>query len=288
MALTKTQPQTPATDAAAAVKSVGSFESMDETTAGATAANDPPFEPTTPTPAAATPAAAPAPVTAIAVKPVAAVAVQVDTGAFSREVEAMKDGANFDYGNFDVFKGNNGDIMVTGGAKLGRWVKGSMVAWREKFEISPGSQSDKSKGAVAYSADGKTIDSVIDTKVYGMWIGKNVDDYVNYLKSDGDYPNAKKSKYVDVAFAVHDCDSTAGKDRIGTVIQVTLAPSSIPSFAKYQEQLNMKAKAVARKIPGFTVPENPFDFFFVREVVTKDGNTWTKLRVETKLPAEFN
>jgi len=287
MALTKTQPQTPASDAAAAVTSVGSFEAMDETTTGTPAANDPPFEPTTPPAAtAAAPAPAQAPVTAIAVKPAGTVAVKADTGAFAREVAEMKGAANFEYGNFDVFKGNNGEIMVTNGLKLGRWVKVSMVAWDEHTEISPGSKSDKSKGAVGYSKDGLTIDHIIDSKEYGDWVGRKVDDYVNFLRSS-DYPEAKKSKFVDVAAVVHDTDSAAGKAKVGEVIQVTLTQTSIPSFAKYQEQLNMKAKAFARGIPGIKLPENPFDFYFLREVTTKGDNTWTKLKVVTTLPTDL-
>lgn len=290
MALTKPTPQDgaaatpttagPATVAAAAVKSAGSFESIDETTAGTEAANEPAAEAAAPavTPAASVPAVA-APAGAVVVS------TRAEASAFQKEVEAMKGAADFSYGNYPVFKGNNGEIMQTGGDKLGRWVKVSMIAWDDHTEVSPGSKSEKSKEAVAYSNDGIVIDSVIGKDEYGSWVGKKVTDYVEFLKNDGDYPEASASRFVDIACVVHESDS---EDKFnGEIIQITLTKSSIPSFQSYQEQLVGKAKAVARGIPGVKLPADPFTFYFLRDVTTKGDNTWTKLKVVSVLPAKL-
>jgi hypothetical protein len=191
MALTKPVPQTAPAPAAEAVKSVGTFEAMDETTVAQPAANDA-------DPAAAPAAPAAAPVPAVQVTGTLATSNRAQASAFAKEVEEMKGAADFRYGNFKVFKGNNGEIMETGGAKLGRWVKVSMIAWDEHYEISPGSKSEKSKEAVGYSKNGLTIDSIIGSD-YARFIGTPVDDYVKYLQNDGDYPEAKKGRFIDIA-----------------------------------------------------------------------------------------
>jgi hypothetical protein len=84
---------------------------------------------------------------------------------------------------------------------------------------------------------------------------------------------------------VHEADSEDSFN--GEIIQVTLSQSSIPSFASYQETLVMKARAAARGIPGIKIPEDPFTFYFLRDVTTKGDNTWTKLKVLTSLPAKI-
>lgn len=284
MALTKSvaqnpavaQPTTPTTPVAAAVKPVPGFESMEDTTAEA--AND----------TSATPPVTPAPAAAVAVIAPVSAAVALSTraegSAFAKEVEAMKGAANFDYGNYDVFKGINGNIKGTGDniASLGRWVKVSMVAWDDRIQISPGSDTAAAKDCVAYSKDGKTIDSVIGDK-YRPWLGKSVDEYITFLKNN-DWMNAKKSTYVDVACIVHTGESKAAKEMAGEVICITLSQSSTPSFKSYQEKLNMKAKALARGIPGVQLPADPFTFYFGTEPASKDGKDWTKLKVSDKQP----
>lgn len=209
---------------------------------------------------------------------------RADAGAFAQEVEAMKGAADFAYGNYKVFKGNNGEIMETNGVKLGRWVKVTMLAWDDHYEVSPGSKSDKSKDYVAYSKDGLTIDSVVGEKLVD-WVGKSVKDYVNFLQEEADYPQARASRFVDIASLVHEAENEESLN--GEVIQVTLSKSSIPSFESYQQSLIMKAKAAAKGHTFVKIPEDPFTFYFIREVVTKGENTWTKLRVATALPAKL-
>lgn len=268
MALTKPTPQKPATDAAEAVKPAGSFETMDETTTSKSAAND------------TESAVAPAPATAVVTLS------KGEASAFAREVTDMKGGADFSYGNYAVFKGINGNIKGTGDnkANLGRWVKVSMIAWDDRIQISPGSDTDKAKECVAYSKDGTTIDSVIGRDKYGSWVGKSVNDYIEHLK-DSDWPHAKASRYIDVACVVHEGETKAAKELAGEIICISLSSSSIPSFAQYQEKLNMKAVAIKRGIPGVVIPADPFTFYFGTEAASKDGKDWTKLKVTDKQPS---
>lgn len=205
---------------------------------------------------------------------------------FQREINAMQGASDFSYGNFRVFKGNNGEIAESGGdqATLGRWAKVRLMAWDSHHEVSPGEQSESSKSFVAYSKDGKTIDSVIGEE-QKAWIGRAVTDYLEYLRTKEEFTNAGSRRFVDMA-----CALMAAEDEdapIGEVIQVTLSQSSIPAFSKYQEQLTNKARCVAMGLPGFTLPSDPFTFFLVREVAKKNENKWTKLKIESTLPAKL-
>lgn len=203
---------------------------------------------------------------------------------FKSEVEAMKGAFNFDYGNFDSYKGNNGEILQTGSGDdtFGRWVKGRMIGWDEHYEVSPGEKSGSSKDFVAYSKDGKTIDYVIGEE-QREWVGKSVAEYVQYLKDGEDFAKASSRHFIDVAFAVLGADN-GDAEGIGKVVQITLSKSSIPAFSKYQEGLKSAARCVEMGLPGFTIPADPFTFYFIREVAKKGDDNWTKLRIEQTLP----
>lgn len=205
---------------------------------------------------------------------------------FQKEVQAMKDASDFSYGNYPVFKGNNGEIAESGGdeASLGRWAQVRLLSWSDHYEISPGEQGASTKDFVAYSKDGKTIDSVIgeDQKKF---VGSSVDEYLKYLKEEEEFANAKVRRFVDTACALLATDS--GDGPIGTVIQVTLSESSIPAFSKYQQSLQDNARCVAMGLPGFSLPEDAFTFYFLREVASKGSNKWTKLKILSTLPAKI-
>lgn len=264
------------------------FEEMDEGTTTHVADTSKPAanEPATAAAPAAPAAAAPATGGALAAKAPGAVALKDDSARkFAEEVQAMKGAADFSWGNYKVFKGNNGDIISGDDkTKLGRWVKVSMLAWDDHYEVSPNSKSDKSKDALAFSKDGKVVDRTVGEQ-YAEWAGKPIAEYVKFLKEECDYVNANDRRFIDVACIVHECD--ANEDFAGEVIQITLSQSSIPSFSQYQEKLVQKARALARGIPGVKIPEDPFTFYFLREVVSDKDNTWTKLKVVDRLPAKF-
>lgn len=206
---------------------------------------------------------------------------------FQKEVEAMKGASDFSFGNYRVFKGNNGTIIESSGDKadLGRWAQVRMISWDDHYEVSPGEQSASTKDFVAYSKDGKTIDSVIGDELKG-WAGKSVAEYVQYLQKEEDFDSAKCRRFVDVGGALLACEN--GEDGpLGTVIQITLSESSIPAFSRYQQELNDKARCVAMGIPGFKLPDDPFTLFFVRELASKGNNNWTKLKILGALPAKI-
>lgn len=202
---------------------------------------------------------------------------------FAKEVDDMKGAADFSYGNYDVYKGNNGEIVQSGsdGESLGRWAKVRMLAWGEHFEVSPGSQDASSKDFVAYSDDGKAIASVIGEE-QRSWVGKPVSEYIQYLRTEEDFEGADSRRFIDISCALLAADNVDAP--IGTVIQVTLSQSSIPAFSKYQEDLKNRARCVSMGLPGFTLPEDPFTFHFIRELASKGSNKWTKLRIESTLP----
>jgi hypothetical protein len=203
---------------------------------------------------------------------------------FQKEVDAMKGAFDFSYGNFNVYKGNNGEIVQSGadGDSFGRWVKVRMLGWDEHFEVSPGEESAASKEFVAYSKDGKTIDSVIGEEQRG-YVGKPVSEYVEYLRTTEEFDKADSRRFVDIACAVLGADNADAED-VGKVVQITLSQSSIPAFSKYQEGLKTTARCVEMGLPGFAVPEDPFQFFFIREPAAKGTKKWTKLRIEQNLP----
>lgn len=239
-------------------------------------------------PVSEAPAAAPAPASAVAVR-TTSTALSVDEAAkkasqFKKEVEDMKGAGDFSYGNYDVYKGDNGEITMIGGdeTSMGRWAQVRMLSWDDHYEVSPGEQGKETKEFVAYSKDGEIVDSVIgeDQK---SWVGKKVADYVDYLKKEEEFENAGKRRFIDIACAVLAADT--GEDApIGKVIQVTLSQSSIPAFSKYQEDLKNTARCVAMGLPGFALPDDPFTFFFIREKASKGDKTWTKLKISATLP----
>lgn len=203
---------------------------------------------------------------------------------FQRELEEMRGASDFSFGNYRVFKGNNGEIAEMNGDKdsLGRWAKVRLMAWDEHFEVSPGTKEGKE--FVAYSKDGKIIDSVIgdDQKKF---VGKTTDEYLQYLQDTEGFNDAKVRRFIDTACALLGTDT--GDGPIGEVIQITLSESSIPAFSKYQQALKDKAKCVAMGLPGFSVPEDPFTLYFIREAAEKGSNRWTKLKVTDRLPAKI-
>lgn len=203
---------------------------------------------------------------------------------FKRDVEAMKGAADMSFGTHRVFKAKDGVIKEMNGEKLvlGKWVKVQLLAWDRHFEISPGEEGASSGEFVGYSKDGQVIDYVIgeDQKT---WEGKSVADYLKYLKEDEDFENAKSREFIDCQVAAQGAEE---EPDFSEIIQVTLSSSSIPAFKRYQTDLEARAKCVAMGLPGYSLPDNPFGFYFVREAAEKGKNSWTKLKILTTLPAK--
>jgi hypothetical protein len=206
--------------------------------------------------------------------------------AFQRELDEMRGASDFSFGNYRMFKANQGEIQESGGEEdsLGKWAKVRLIGWDNHFEVSPGEQGASTKNFVAYSKDGKTIDHVIGEE-QKEWAGRSVEDYLKYLREDEDFEKAKVREFVDTACALLGTESSDGP--IGEVVQVTLSESSILAFDKYKQGLKDKARCVAMGLPGFSLPEDPFTFYFLREAAQKGDNKWTKLKIVAELPAKI-
>jgi hypothetical protein len=206
---------------------------------------------------------------------------------FKKEIEEMHGASDFSYGNYPVYKGNNGEICGNNAAtdpSMGRWAQVRLMSWDDHYEVSPGETGDSTKDFVAYSKDGKTVDSVIGAELQ-VWVGKSVDDYANFLRTEEDFTKTKCRRFIDTACAVLANDS--GRGPIGKVVQITLSESSIPAFSRYQQGLQDNARCVAMGLPGFSLPDDPFTFFFIREAAQKGTNKWTKLAIVQELPAQI-
>ena len=225
--------------------------------------------------------------TAVATAAATSVAVNESLNAaraFKKEVEEMFGAADFSYGSHRVFKAKDGVIKEMSGEKLvlGKWVKARLLAWDRHFEISPGEDGASSAAFVAYSKDGVTIDNVIGEENKG-WEGKPVKEYLEHLRTVEEFDKAGKREFIDTEVAVLGSEE---EPEFTGVVQITLSSSSIPAFRKYQTDLEATAKCVAMGLPGYKLPEDPFQIFFIREAAEKNKNTWTKIRLSATLPAK--
>lgn len=259
-----------------------------ETEPGTTVADAPAAAPAAPVATVSQPVAAVEATTAIAKAGASSGATMSEAAAqakrFKIEVEAMRGAADFSYGAHRVFKAKDGVIRESAGAKvvLGKWVKVRLLAWDNHFEVSPGEEGKGSSDFVGYSKDGITIDSVIGAELKG-WEGKPTNAYVEHLRVTEEFDKVSKREFVDCQVA------TLGSEEepdFNEVVQITLSSSSISSFKNYQSKLEGNAKAVAMGLPGYALPEDPFQFYFIREAAEKGKNTWTKLRIATVLPSK--
>lgn len=204
---------------------------------------------------------------------------------FKKEIEAMQDAADFSWGSMRQFKAMNGTIRESGGDKLdlGRWVKVQMLAWGRSWQITPGTDGKDSASFVAFSKDGKIIDHVIgeDQK---SWEGRGVEEYLTYLQKEEEFDRAAKREFIDTQCAVLGSEE---EPDFNEIVQITLSSSSIPAFRSYQTALEAKAKCVLMGLPNFKLPENPMQFYFLREAASKGSNSWTRLRIVTDLPAKI-
>lgn len=243
-----------------------------------------PFEEGT-TPAAPQEAAA-------AVQATTAVAVAASTSvtaiaadqakAFQQELAAMKDSTDFSLGTFTTFKASNGVIAETGEGKLsfGRWVDGRMMAYGAFTQVSPGDTGAKTKGFVAWSKDGKTVDTVLGDGTERSFVGKSVQDYLHYLRETEGLTGADAKEYLNVAFLVTGCES--GEVDEGEIVNIVLAPSSITAFRAYESQLQLGARAAAMGLKTKAdLSGDPFRFrFSCVQASNAKNQRWSKLVIE--------
>lgn len=204
---------------------------------------------------------------------------------FQKEVEAMKGALNLDYGSVQMFKANQGKIGETDGdkRKLGRYAQVRLLAWDDRYELSTGDSGKSSKDFLAFSKDGVTVDNVVGDELK-KWEGKPVADYLDYLRTEEEFDKASKRQFIDCGVAV--LESETG-EAVGEIINISLSPSSVRAFEKYQNDLLGKARAASLGLPGFALPEDPFTFWFVCEDAEKGDNQWTKLKITDKKPTKL-
>lgn len=208
--------------------------------------------------------------------------------SFQRQVEAMKGAGDFSYGLRKTFKAMPGGTIEQAGVesnpvKLGRWAKVFLKAWDYNHVITSGSDGKEAKDFVAYSRDGKTIDSVIGQD-FQQYVGRPVAEYLAFLRDDQEFDNAKVKQEIDAICAL--LESEDGEDFRET-IQITFNPSSVMEFKKYQTDLEDIAWGVANNLPGYVMPDQPFIFYVIRENVSSKGFKWVKLRLARSLPAKL-
>lgn len=137
-------------------------------------------------------------------------------------------------------KSGSGNIKDENGVDYGRYVEMQLLSYHDSWTISPGSDNDESKDKVRYSLDGKTIDGT----------GESVDEYIAFIKSEagGGYNNANKKQYLILAGILSDCEKS--KEKVSSVVQVSLAPKSGATFVNYHMQLSVQVMQSKRDIKG--------------------------------------
>lgn len=199
---------------------------------------------------------------------------------FKKELAEMEDALDFASGSMKSYKASNGSISETGDGKgvLGAWVEGRMMAYSRYHQITPGVSGQKYKGFVGYSNDGKTISHVIGDGHERTFVGKPIQDYLDYLRTTEGFEEADSKVYMNVAMLV--TASEKGQVEPGEVVNVILPPTSIRSFAAYEDKLKVAARAAAMGLPTKGLPDDPFRFRFVASLTRFNGNEWTKLDIE--------
>lgn len=222
--------------------------------------------------------------TAVAAPARTAVVGAEKTRAFKEELDSMRDAVSFDYGVLPTFKGTNGSLRETGAngtRSFGSWVQGRMMAYSGFTQVSPGGSEQKLKGFVAFSRDNKTIDQVIGDGVERSYVGRSVQEYVDYLRNVEKLDKASAKPYLNIAILVTDSEKgdKSGVEA-GDVVTLVLSQTSITSFTAYEEKLRLAERAAAMGLPGKALPDDPFMLRFTCEVTRNTQNQeWTKLNV---------
>jgi hypothetical protein len=127
-------------------------------------------------------------------------------------------------GDLTRLKSGAGNIKDAEGTNYGTFVSLELLSFHTSWTISPGKDSDEAKQMVRYSLDGKNIDNG----------GGDVEAYVENLKTVEGYPDANVKRYLILAGIINDCDKA--KEKIGSIVQLSLAPQSAKTFNNYHMQ----------------------------------------------------
>jgi len=168
-------------------------------------------------------------------------------------------------GTLTRLKSGAGNIKDADGVNYGSYVQLELISYHDSWTISPGSDNDESKEFVRYSLDGKTLDGT----------GESVDEYIAKIRDVDGYEKANKKRYLILAGIINDCDKA--KEKIDSVVQVSLAPQSAKTFGDYHTQRSVK---VSRgKLPK----EGSQQIRITAEGASMNGKDFTKLVVTGSL-----
>ncbi len=204
----------------------GQFEGMEETT-------------TAKRPAATIEQNAKADVAATTAIATAAASAVVVRKPFVRVLDELKCALDpINVGTLTRLKSGSGNIKDANGVDYGRYVGLQLLSFHDSWTISPGSDNDESKDLVRYSLDGKTIDGT----------GEDVDEYLKKIIEVDGYEKANKKRYLILAGIITDCEKS--KDKVDTVVQVSLAPQSAGTFENYHMQRSVQVSQGKRQQEG--------------------------------------
>jgi hypothetical protein len=224
----------------------------------------PAFEPEAEAPAAASPALAAVPNTGTALAPMQ------KAGALSTKLarpfeyvlaslERALDATHV--GDLPRLKSGSGCIKDGDGTNYGSFVEMELLSYHDSWTISPGSDDDEAKELVRYSLDGTTIDGS----------GESVDAYIQRLRDVDGYEKASKKKYLILAGIINDCEKS--KDKVGSIIQMSLSPQSAKTFNNYHMQRSVLVSRGTLEAEGSQVVK------VSAEGVTMNGKDFTRLTV---------
>jgi hypothetical protein len=217
----------------------------------------------------ATPAPAPTPaaVAAASVEATTAIAKAASTSlaprkAFSyvlAELEKALDPVNV--GDLPRLKSGAGNIKDADGTNYGSFIKLELLSFHDSWTISPGSDSDEAKPLVRYSLDGKFIDGT----------GESVTEYLENLKTVEGYDKANVKRYLILAGIIDDCEKA--KEKVGSIVQVSMAPQSAKTFNNYHMQRSVLVSRGA-------LPADGSQLIKITAVgATMNGKDFTRLEV---------
>lgn len=163
--------------------------------------------------------------------------VLAKAGASANPFPALKDalknsGIEYDYSTFPRYRNEAGVFTSGDDVEAGTYFELQVISYSSYWVVSPGSddKSEKTKKAVRYSNDGKTINSIGEEDAYA---GMTCDEYLNVLKSDMGYENASTKEYLEVFGFMLDAERADCKD-LNTVVSLSLSPQSKSKFASFQ------------------------------------------------------
>jgi hypothetical protein len=167
-----------------------------------------------------------------------------------------------EFGTFPRLIGANGAVTLKSDNKsLGETVDIQLLSWSEVYTVSPGSDKEEAKKLVEYSRDGVTIDKS----------GRDVNEYLKYLRETEGYKDASKKKYIELIGFLQGSAKPGGPT--GEIVQVSLSPQSLLTFQAYMANVAVRVRL------GQITAEGVENIRVTAEGKSGNGRNWTILKV---------